>query len=121
MVLQQPRWKAAKFPFGACVRAGAQDDVQSFLLRFANKFGNIGIAGKIVNARTRIVHVPEHVCRYGVETHLFRHSETVSPIRAWDTRIVHLAGNDLERLAVEQELTVARHKTIWCLRGRGLL
>ena len=59
MIFQQPRRVSAELPLRANIGAGAQDDVQAFLLRFANEFSDVIVAGEIVNAGAGLMRVPE--------------------------------------------------------------
>src|SRR5579872_4993380 len=83
-VLEQPRRKPAKLPLRTGVRSGTKDDVKPFLLRLANKLGNIKISGKVEDSRTRLVRVPEDVRRHGIQAHGFGHAQPIAPVSARD-------------------------------------
>ena len=105
-IFEEPRGKAAEFPLGAGVGAGTEDDVEAFLLGFADELGDVEVAGEVVDAGARLVGVPEDVGGDGVEAHGFGHAETVAPVGAGNAGVVHFAGDDAEGLAVEEELAV---------------
>ena len=100
-VLQQPRWIAAKFPLRADVWAGAKNHVQALLLRFANVLRDIVLPCEVVDARPRLMEVPEDVGRDGVEPHGASLAKPVAPIGTRHARVMHLAGDDLIRLTIE--------------------
>src|SRR5208337_2059290 len=106
MIFQQPGGISPELPLRAGIRAGAQDDVQAFLLRFANEFGDVVVAGEIVHAGARLMLIPENIGGDGIEPHGFRHAKTVTPVGARDARVVHFTGDNLERFAVEKKLAV---------------
>ena len=76
------------------------------MLRFANVFSDIIVAGKIVNAGARFVQIPEDVCRDGIEPHRLGHAEAFAPIGSRNAWIFHLTSDNPEGLAVEGKLTV---------------
>ena len=97
---------AAKIPLGAGAGTRAQNDVETFLLGLADELGDVGIAGKVIDAGLWLVHIPEDVRGDGVETHGLRHIQPGAPVVAGDAGVVHLAGDDLKGLAIETELAV---------------
>ncbi len=100
-VLQQPRRVASQFPFRADIGTRAKDDVEALLLGFANVLRYVILAAEVIDARTRLVQVPEDVRRDGVEPHGAGLAEAVAPIDAGYAGIMHFPGNDLVGLAVE--------------------
>ena len=112
VVLEEPGRIAAELPLRADVGAGAQDDVEAFLLRFANVFGDIVLAGEVVDAWPRLVEVPEDIGGDGVQAHGAGLAEAVAPVGAGHARIVHLAGEDLVGMAVELKLAVGDSKCV---------
>lgn len=123
MILQQPGGETAELPFGAGVRAGAEDHVETFLLGFADEFGDIEIAGKIVDAGARLVSVPEDVSGDGVKAYGFGHLETGAPVGPGNAGVVHFAGDDAEGFSIEQKLAVLHGEGAggggWRLGGNG--
>ena len=117
MIFQKPGGISAELPLGAGIGAGAQDDVQAFLLRFANEFGDVVAAGEIVIAGAGFMRVPENIGGDGVESHGLGHAKTVTPVGARDARVVHLTGNDLEGFAIEKKLAVVYGEA----SGHGML
>ena len=109
---------AAELPLRADVGAGAQDDVEALLLRFADELGDVVVAGEVVDAGVRLVHVPEDVGGDGVQAHRLGHAQAVAPVGARDARVMHLAGDDLEGLAVEREIAVLCFESVR-LGGEG--
>ena len=105
-IFEEPGGKAAEFPLGAGVGAGAEDDVEAFLLGFADELGDVEVAGEVVDAGARLVGVPEDVGGDGVQAHGFRHAQAVAPVFARDAGVVHFAGDDAEGFAVEEELAI---------------
>ena len=113
---EEPGRIAAQLPLGAHVGTRPDDDVQPFGGGGAHERRDVVIAAEVESPRRRLVEVPEDVGRDGVQSHRPRHSEAIAPVLARDARIMHLARQDLQRLAVEQELTRAGDET----RGRRL-
>ena len=106
VIFEEPGGIAAEFPLGAGVGAGAEDDVEAFLLGFADEFGDVVVAGEVVDAGARLVDIPEDVGGDGVEAHGACHAQTVAPVGTGHARVVHFAGDDLEGFAVEEELAI---------------
>ncbi len=86
------------------VGAGAEDDVEAFLLSFADELGEVVVAGEVEVAGRGLVDVPEDVGGDGVEAHGAGHLETCVPVLAGDAGVVEFAGEDFEGLAVEDEV-----------------
>ncbi len=105
---EQPGGQAAAVPFGADIGPGTQIDQKAFFLGQADIGGDVEIAREIVVAGRGFVRVPEDVGGQGVQTQRLQLLQAVAPRGARDARIVHLAGQELERLAVQNELVV-RH------------
>lgn len=104
----QPGGQAAAVPLGADVRAGAQQDVQAL------GAGEPQIAGQVEQAvederavRVGLVEVPGDVRLHGVEAHQPGLAQPVGPQVGVDAEVVHRAGDDPERLTVQEE-TVGR-------------
>src|SRR5262249_20907099 len=74
-----------------------------FFLRNPDVLGDVLLAGEIELAGDRLVQVPEDIGRNRVEPHRARLAQSIAPVRAWDAGVMHLAGDDLEGLAVKQE------------------
>ena len=102
-VLEQPGGIAAQFPFGADIGSGAQDHVQPLGLGVADEGDDVVLAAEVIDAGTRLMHVPEGIGGDGVQPHRLGLAQPVAPIGARDAGIVHLAGDHLMRLAVAQE------------------
>ncbi len=109
-VLEEPRWIAAEVPFRANVRAGTQDDVQSLLLRLPNVLGDVVLTAEVVDAGARLMEIPKDVGGDGVQSHGAGFAEAVAPVGARHTGIVHLAGEDLIRMAVQLKLSIGNGK-----------
>ncbi len=105
-ILEQPGGEAAPLPLGAGVGAGPEVDVEAFLLRLADEFGDIVLAREVVDAGCGLVEVPEDVGGDGVQAHGFGHAQAIAPIGAGNARVMHFACDDLEGLAVEEEFSV---------------
>ena len=101
---EHPPRRAAHFPFGASIRAGAEDDPQTFLLRDAAKFRVIRLAAPDEFARLRFVHAPEQISADRIQPHRLGHLQPVTPIFLGHARRVDFAAADLEALAVEQKV-----------------
>jgi hypothetical protein len=95
--------------------AGPQNHPKPFLLRRFDIGAQIKVARKVKLARTRLVRIPEHVGADGVQPERARFLHPISPRRARDARIVHLARHDLKRLSIQQQLIAADAK---CVRRR---
>src|ERR1700761_1128768 len=81
-ILKEPAWIAAELPLSAHVGPGTKNDVEAFLLSFANVFGNIVLPGEVVDAGPRLVDVPEDICGDGIEAHGAGLAETIAPVSA---------------------------------------
>ena len=77
---------------------------EAFLLRFADEFGDVVLAGEVEVARGRLVHVPEDIGFNGVKAHGLCLAQSVTPVGTRHTRVVHFAGDDLEGSSVELEM-----------------
>jgi integrase len=104
IVFQQPPRRTAHLPFGARVRAGTQDDPQTFRLREATKFRDIRLTAPVKHARVRLNLVPEKIRADGVQTHRLRYLQAVTPIFARDTRGVNFSAANLKRMRVQQKI-----------------
>jgi len=104
LVGQQPGGQPAQIPLRTDIRARAQQHEQSlFLSRFEIGF-QVKIPRKVPHARLRLVHVPKHVRRQRVQperTHLLH---AVVPVLVRHALIMHFAGANHKRLAVEYEM-----------------
>jgi hypothetical protein len=97
-------------------QAGAKDHVEAFLLRLADEFRHVVLAAEVVQARRGFVRVPEYVGGDGVQAHRLGHLQTRTPVFAGNTCVMHVAGNDAEWLAIQQELAVLDGKRVRCGR-----
>ena len=114
-ILEEPCGEAAELPLGAGVGAGAEEDVEAFFLGGADEGCEVVVAVEVVVARGGLVDVPEDVGGDGVEAHGACHFQACVPVLAGDAGVVELAGEDLERLAVEEELVAPDDEGV--LRG----
>ena len=117
-VLEEPRGIAAQVPLRTDIGAGTQDDVEPLLLSLADVFGDIVLAGEVVDAGAWLVQVPEDVSGDGVQAHGAGLAEAIAPVGTRHAGVVHLAGEDLVGLVVKLELTVGDRKRV--ARGCGL-
>ena len=101
---EEPCGQAAEIPLSAGIRTGAQDHVETFLLRDADERRNIERSGEVIDSRLGLVQVPENIGRNGVQSHGARLLEAIAPVFARDALVVHFAGDDLQGLAVEHEV-----------------
>jgi hypothetical protein len=69
VLLEEPCGIAAELPLRADVRAGAEDNVEAFLLCFAEELGDVALAGEVVDAGLGLMLVPEGVGGDGVQAH----------------------------------------------------
>lgn len=118
-VFQEPGGIAAELPLGADVGAGTEDDVEAFLLSFADVFGNVVLAGEVVDTGAWFVEVPEDVGGDGVQAHGAGHAEAGAPVSTWNAGIVHFAGENLVWMAIELELAVGDGEGVRRLSGQG--
>ena len=105
-VAQQVRRDAAEVPLGADVRArAAAAPTAPRPATSPDEARDVAVAGREVeHALGGLVVVPEDVGRDRVAAHRLRHADAMAPVLRRDARRVHLAGDHLERLAVEQEV-----------------
>ena len=115
MIFEEPGGVAAELPFCAGVGTGAEDYVEAFALGFSDEFGDIVLAGEVVDAGAGLVEVPKDVGGDGVEAHGFGHAEAGAPVGTGNAGIVHFAGDDAEGLSVEEEVAAFRAEGV----GRG--
>ena len=101
VLFKQPPRRAAHFPFRARIRAGAQDDPQSFFLCDAAKFGVVRLTAPIKFAGLRFVQIPKQIRAHRVQTHRFGHLQALAPIFFWHARGMNFAAANLETRAVE--------------------
>jgi hypothetical protein len=92
---EQPRGKAPEIPLGARIRPRPKDDVETFLLRDADKCGGIARAAEVIDSRLALVHIPKDVSRDCVQAHSARLLEAISPVFARDALIMQFARDDL--------------------------
>ena len=119
-VAQQVRRQSAKIPLGADIRAGAEEHPHPLVLRDADEARDVAVARREVEAALGLlVVIPEDVRRDGVEAHRLRHLDAVPPVLRRNARRVHLAGADLERLAVEEEVGGREGKRVARRAGCG--
>src|SRR6185312_78119 len=97
---------SAQLPLGTDVGPGPQNHIQPLLLRLAHKLGDIVVPGKIVHPLRRLMKVPENIGSNRVQPHSLRHTQALPPVGTGDSGIVHLSGNDLERLAIQLKLSI---------------
>ena len=116
VVLEKPAWIAAEIPLRTNVRAGAEDDVETFLLGFADVLGDIVLPGEVVDSRSRLVEVPKDIGGDGVKSHRAGLAEAVAPVSAGHAGIVHLARKNLVGLAVKLKLAVGDREGMGGLR-----
>jgi hypothetical protein len=64
--------------------------------------------------------IPEHVRGDGIKSHRLGHLHSLAPILARYTRIVDLAGNDLERLVIKLKVVPHDLKRMLPSLGDGL-
>jgi hypothetical protein len=57
--------------------------------------------------------IPKNVGSYCVTSHGFGHLDSLFPVFSRDPGRMHLAGDDLEGLAIQQEILVAEYKGVW--------
>ena len=103
-ILEQPGRKAAELPLGAAVGAGAEIDVEAFLLGLAHELGDVVVAAEVVDAGLGLMHVPEDVGGDGVQAHGFCFAQAVAPVGTRHAGVVHLAGENAEGFAIELEV-----------------
>ncbi len=101
---EQPSGEAARFPFGAYIRARAKDHVQPLFLRHAYEGGHVVVAAEIELAWLGFDRVPVNVGGDGIEAHRTCFPQAVLPVRARDALEVHRAGNDLVNPAGPNEM-----------------
>ncbi len=112
-VLKQVGRDASEVPLRADVRPGPQQHPHALFLRDADEAGDVVAGGgEVERARRRLVEVPEDVGGDRVAAHRLRHPDAVAPVLRRDARRVHLAGNDLEGLPVEQEVFAAHRERV---------
>ena len=114
-VLEEPAGIAAELPLRAHVGAGTENDVEAFLLSFANVLGNVILPGEVVDTGARFVDVPEDICGDGVETHGAGLAETIAPVGTRHAGIMHLAGENLVGMAIKPKLPVGCSEGVRCL------
>ena len=109
---EEPGREATEIPLGTGVGAGAEDDVEAFLLGGLDEGDQIVVAGEVVVSGSGLVDVPEDIGGDGVEAHGAGHFETSVPVLAGDASVVELSGEDFEGFVVEGEVV--------CLDGEGV-
>ena len=117
-VLQQPGRKPAELPLGTHIGARPKNHIQAFLLRLTDEFGDVVLPTEVVVARRRFVRIPEHVGGNGIEAHRLGHLQARSPIFTRHSGVMHLAGDDPKRLAIEHEVALLDGEAVigWCRR-----
>src|ERR1035441_3227489 len=90
-ILQEPGGIDAKLPLGAHIRPRPQDNIEPLLLRLADVLSNVVLSREIVDARTRLLRIPEGISRDGIQAHRSRFAKSISPIGARDARVVHFS------------------------------
>src|SRR5690348_5325865 len=116
---EQPSRKTAEVPFSATVRTETENHPQTFILRRADESRRIVPARKVELAGPRFVEVPERVGRNCIQAHGLQFLQPVVPVLSRDARVVHLAGADLEWLAVQQKVLIVPGKGVPGACGRG--
>ncbi len=106
----EPGRQASVVPLGADVRPGADDGVQTFLGDDIEEAPQINIAVLTPLTFDRLVCIPRDVGLDGVESHQARLADAVAPQLRVYARVMHGAGDDAVRFAVEQEVVVADAK-----------
>ena len=66
--MQQPGRQAAKFPLGADVRPGSNDQLHLQTMNEFNELSYIPTPLQAVCSSCRLMKVPRNVCHYGVKT-----------------------------------------------------
>ena len=101
---EEPGGEAAEFPFGADVRAGAENHPEPQLVRQREEAPHIQVAAEVEGALPALVEVPGHVGRHRVEATGLELDQTVAPAVARNAEVVHLTGEDAEGNAVQKKL-----------------
>ena len=105
---QQPLWIAASIPFGADVRPGTKNHLQSELIgRHREPIMQVGHIkfGKVIRSARRglLVIVPCHVCFDGIEPGLFELVEAVGPKLPGASKIMERAAEDDQVVSVDRD------------------
>ena len=106
-LLHEPRWQPAVIPFGTDVGTGAHDHIKSHFLCEADIRFKIQHAGEIEIPFRAFMQVPAHVSLDPVQTELDGFFHAVPPVFPGNAEIVHGAGDDLYRLAIDDHGTVS--------------
>lgn len=95
--------RPAHVPFGAYVRAGAENDPQALFLAHFHEFGHVGEVLPVDLVGMRLDLVPEQVDADRVESHCFGHLEPVAPVFAGNAVEVQFSAAQDSLFAVDQE------------------
>src|SRR5260370_14326267 len=121
MVLQPPPRIPPEPPRRTDIGPRPQNHIQPLLLRLPHELRNILVSAKVIDATSRLMFVPEHVRRNRVQPHRLRHPKPIAPISPRNPRIVHLARDHPEGLAVQHELTTGNGEAmVRCLLRTSL-
>ncbi len=106
-VAEQPRRQAAVGPLRADVRSGPHDRVHALRGHGVEERREVEVAREVELVLPGRVRVPGDVRLDGVQTHLTGLADPVRPEIWMDAEVVDRAGQDPERLAVQQEVVLA--------------
>ena len=107
-MFQRPPRNAAILDLRAAIRAGTQHDPHSIFLAKFQHAPHIRHAGEIKFPLLRLHLVPEQIKADRVQAHRLRLFDARVPILRLHTTEVHLARDQHRRLAVYEELMIAR-------------
>lgn len=100
-ILQQPRRKSAKFPFGTDELAGADDHEKTEIRGGLNKAFHVGNPLEIELTFPWLVKIPGHVGFHRIESAGLQLQQAVAPIFGNGTEIMDRAGNNLQGFSVQ--------------------
>ncbi len=103
LVLEEPGRQPAEVPFRADVRSRPHDHLESDLVRGPYEGGDITPSGEVGLVLGRLVEVPGDVGLHRVQAHRPHPQQPVAPVLGVRPEVVEGAGEDPERLAVQQE------------------
>ncbi len=92
VIFQQPCRKSAKIPFSAGIRTRSNDNIQAIFRCGAAISRNVEASPKSELPLMRLMEVPAHYRFYAVEARSPHFCKAVSPIGAWNSKVVHRAG-----------------------------
>ncbi len=116
---EEPGGKAAEVPFGADVRAGADDGVETEVPGGAQEAAEVARSGEVGLAGGGLVEVPGDVRVHGVDTQGAQPPQPVLPQAGMDPEVVQGARDDAVGAACAPEsVLVVREHALTPERGR---